>query len=333
MLPMPQPPVRPLDHGRLLRVRVILQPDRLQAGPGPSRADGLQHGHGRGQSPDRRPGRTAHVTRRPAPDEARPGLSQSAGRPARSRPRTRAFARTMANFVWAHSSARGSSSRFTTPGSATRRTRSEPPHALARRLVEVGFDTKPLIRDILRSRTYQLSTRRNEFNRWDDRNFSHQKIRRMVRRRGPARLHLAGYRHGRPGFRVFPGWRPRGPDPRMAGYRIIFLTTFGRSSRELVCSCEVRTTPTLSQALHLINGETTSGKIAEGKVGGAPGQDRQADRRGRRSSTNDASHARPAPRLRSRAHRSRLSAASDKVSTLQDLFWASPNSNEFLFNH
>ena len=45
-----------------------------------------------------------------------------------------------------------------------------------------------------------------------------------------------------------------------------FLTTFGRSSRNTACSCEVKTAPTLSQALHLINGETTSGKITEGGV-------------------------------------------------------------------
>jgi hypothetical protein len=45
-----------------------------------------------------------------------------------------------------------------------------------------------------------------------------------------------------------------------------FLTTFGRATRQTPCTCEVKTSPTLSQALHLINGETTSGKIEEGRV-------------------------------------------------------------------
>ncbi|MFM7864346.1 MAG: DUF1553 domain-containing protein, partial [Planctomycetaceae bacterium] len=45
-----------------------------------------------------------------------------------------------------------------------------------------------------------------------------------------------------------------------------FLSTFGRSTRATACSCEVKTSPTLSQALHLLNGETTSGKIAEGQL-------------------------------------------------------------------
>ena len=35
-----------------------------------------------------------------------------------------------------------------------------------------------------------------------------------------------------------------------------FLTTFGRATRATVCSCEVKLEPNLSQALHLINGET-----------------------------------------------------------------------------
>ena len=53
------------------------------------------------------------------------------------------------------------------------------------------------------------------------------------------------------------------PDGRTPNY---FLTTFGRATRTTACTCEVKTTPTLSQALHLLNGETTTGKIVEGKV-------------------------------------------------------------------
>ena len=45
-----------------------------------------------------------------------------------------------------------------------------------------------------------------------------------------------------------------------------FLTTFGRAKRETVCSCEVDTQPTLSQALHLINGDAVDGKIRQGKA-------------------------------------------------------------------
>src|SRR6185503_1236299 len=42
-----------------------------------------------------------------------------------------------------------------------------------------------------------------------------------------------------------------------------FLTTFGRATRETICSRE-EVGPTLSQALHLLNGDTTEKKINDG---------------------------------------------------------------------
>ena len=45
-----------------------------------------------------------------------------------------------------------------------------------------------------------------------------------------------------------------------------FLTTFGRPMRETVCSCEVRLEPTLSQSLHLMNGDTVAPKIRQGRL-------------------------------------------------------------------
>jgi len=44
------------------------------------------------------------------------------------------------------------------------------------------------------------------------------------------------------------------------------LKTFGRASRTSVCSCEVKTDPNLSQALHLLNGDTLQTKIEQGSV-------------------------------------------------------------------
>jgi hypothetical protein len=45
-----------------------------------------------------------------------------------------------------------------------------------------------------------------------------------------------------------------------------FLTTFGRAPRETACSCEVNREANLSQALHLVNGDTLTQKIAQGKL-------------------------------------------------------------------
>ena len=47
---------------------------------------------------------------------------------------------------------------------------------------------------------------------------------------------------------------------------VTISSTFGRAKRETVCSCEVVMEPSLSQALHLLNGDTTNTRIRQGKV-------------------------------------------------------------------
>ena len=240
-----------------------------------------------------------------------------------------AFARNLANIVWAHFMGQGivepvDDARVSNPPSNP-----ELLDALAGRLVEFEYDIKPLIREILVSRTYQLSTRRNEFNRWDERNFSHQKVRRMR-----AEVLLDCISEVTETADRFPGLGRGGagvqiPDGRVPNY---FLTTFGRSNREKACSCEVKTTPTLSQALHLINGETTTGKIAEGKV-----VERLLAELGKPAAVAEALYVRclsrtPTP-IEAEKIESRLAGSPDKPRALEDLFWALLNSNEFLFNH
>jgi hypothetical protein len=240
-----------------------------------------------------------------------------------------AFARNIANLVWAHFFGMGivepvDDARVSNPPSNP-----ELLEYLASRLVAAGYDIKPLMREILRSRTYQLSTQRNELNRWDERNFSHQRVRRMR-----AEVLLDCISQVTETTDRFPGL-PKGgravqiPDGRVRNY---FLATFGRSTRDKVCSCEVRTAPTLSQALHLINGETTTGKIAEGRV-----VERLLAEVGKPATVAEMLYlrclARAPTSVEAERISSKLDSAPDRVKALQDLFWALLNSNEFLFNH
>ena len=135
--------------------------------------------------------------------------------------------------------------------------------ALAARLIDYHYDFKSLVRDICASRTYQLSTRANDTNAQDDRNFSKAPIRRL---RAEVLLDCISQVTGTQD--KFPGL-PRGAraveiaDGNSADY---FLTTFGRATRATVCSCEVKIDPNLSQALHLLNGDTLQSKIEQGGV-------------------------------------------------------------------
>jgi len=173
------------------------------------------------------------------------------------------FARNVANIVWAHFLGRGiiepvDDVRISNPPSNP-----ELLDALADKLVEYQFDYKKLVRDICTSRTYQLDSRPNDSNAGDQRNFAKASIRRI---RAEVLLDCISEVTGTKD--KFNGL-PRGaraveiPDGNTADY---FLTTFGRATRASVCSCEVKVDPNLSQALHLLNGDTIQNKIEQGGV-------------------------------------------------------------------
>jgi hypothetical protein len=240
-----------------------------------------------------------------------------------------AFANHLANVVWEHFLGVGvvdpvDDVRVSNPPSNPRLL-----EALGRKLADYGFDIKPLVRDICSSRTYQLATARNESNAWDEHNFSHARVRRMR-----AEVLLDCLTQVTETQDRFPGLRPGGRAVQVADGRTpnYFLTTFGRSTRQTPCTCEVKTSPTLSQALHLINGETTSGKIDEGQVV----QRLLAERNEPMAVVADLYERclsrRPTPR-EAAAIQTRLDGSANVETALVDLFWALLNSNEFIFNH
>src|SRR5690606_20755346 len=106
------------------------------------------------------------------------------------------------------------------------------------------------------------ATQPNESNALDHSNFSKATIRRM---RAEIMLDcISQVTETKDKFRGQPsGARStQVADGRNTNY---FLKTFGRSEHKTVCSRE-EVGPTLSQALHLINGTTVEGKITEGGV-------------------------------------------------------------------
>jgi hypothetical protein len=244
-------------------------------------------------------------------------------------PDNTALARHVANVVWAHFLGVG----IVEPVDDERV--SNPPSnpallaALGQRLRDSGFDIRPLVREICNSRTYQLATPRNGSNRLDERNFSHGRVRRMraevlldcLSQVTETQDTFAGLPAGDRAVRVADGRTPN-----------YFLTTFGRATRQTPCACEVKTSPTLSQALHLINGETTSGKIDEGRV-----VEKLLDELHEPLDVAGALYERclcrrPTDRETS-AIAVRLAGSADVQAALIDLFWGLLNSNEFIFNH
>jgi len=173
------------------------------------------------------------------------------------------FAQSMANIIWSHFFGRG----IVEPVDDVRI--SNPPSnrelydELGKRLAAHKFDKKALMRDICNSRTYQLSAATNETNQLDEVNFSHGYVRRL---RAEVLLDTITRVTGTEDrFPLSPAGT-RAVQIHTGEVSTYFLTTFGRAPRETACSCEVNREANLSQALHLVNGDTVTQKIAQGKL-------------------------------------------------------------------
>lgn len=246
-------------------------------------------------------------------------------------PDNRLVARNLANIYWQHFFGVGiidpvDDARVSNPPSNP-----ELLDALAARLIAVDFKPRALIRDILLSRTYQHSSVENETNRADTRNYSHSYPRRMLAEvlwdclTQATGYYDDGFYFGRPGTRAV--------QIGDGGITTTFLSTFGRSKRETPCTCEVKSQPTLSQALSLINGNSITHCIERGKnLGVWKTQDKDASQVIRSLYITSLSRLPSDSETAAFAQTLRTHAGGPSVA-LQDIFWAVLNSNEFLFNH
>ncbi|MFV2067714.1 MAG: DUF1549 domain-containing protein [Pirellulales bacterium] len=240
------------------------------------------------------------------------------------------FARNLANMVWAHFFGRGIVDQVDDVRVSNPPVNPELLDMLAQRFVDYKFDFKKLVRDICTSRTYQLSTQTNPTNQGDRVNFSHATLRRL---RAEVLLDIISQVTGtRNKFRGLPlGARAvQISDGNTSNY---FLSTFGRAKRQSVCSCEVVTEPNLSQALHLLNGDTVNKKIVAGKV--VEGLLKEGKKP---AEVFDALYVRCLTRKPNAKELTALTAIVDAdpeqpQQALEDTFWALLNSREFLFNH
>ena len=240
------------------------------------------------------------------------------------------FAKNMANIVWAHFLGQG----IVEPVDDVRI--SNPPsnpellEELGKRFQESDYNFKQLVREICNSRAYQRSVQSTESNQSDTRNFAKSTIRRVraevlldiISQVTDTQNKFRGLPSGSSAVEIVDG-----------GTSTFFLTTFGRATRTTVCSCEVALEPNLSQALHLLNGDTVNTKCSQGGVV------RKLLQAGKNpEDVIDELYIRCLARKPTETEKTKLMAfvgeeGRTDEEVLNDLFWAVLNSKEFIFNH
>ncbi|HKQ39913.1 MAG TPA: DUF1553 domain-containing protein, partial [Verrucomicrobiae bacterium] len=168
------------------------------------------------------------------------------------------FSRAIANRVWANFFGVGlveavDDMRKTNPASNEKLLA-----ATAKFLAEKKFDLKALMRAIVQSQTYQRSSIASPANAPDTRFYARYYPRRMM---AEVLLDALSQATGAPTkFKNYPeGWRAlQLPDSNVDSY---FLKAFGRPDREKTCECERTDEPSVTQVLHISNGDTLNQKL------------------------------------------------------------------------
>ncbi|MFO0908432.1 MAG: DUF1553 domain-containing protein [Isosphaeraceae bacterium] len=258
-----------------------------------------------------------------------------------ARPENPYFDRAIVNRVWRNFFGRG----IIDPEDDLRATNPPSDEALLNWLVE-DFrahhrDVKHLIRTIMTSAVYARSSVPVEGSASDTRFLSHYPVKRL-----PAEVILdaiATVTEVPTSFAGYPpGWRSlQLPDSKVES---TFLASFGRPERLSTCSCERSSDPSMAQTLHLANGTTINDKLRAEKsvvskaVAAGTSDDAVVDglmlaALGRHPTDLERKRLVEALRAAVKGIEDPMARAESRRQAIEDLYWATLTSTEFLFNH
>jgi hypothetical protein len=248
-----------------------------------------------------------------------------------SSPQNPFFARAVANRYWAHFFGRGivdplDDMRVTNPPSNP-----ELLDALAKDLIDSKYSLKHLVKTIVRSRTYQLSSVPNEFNKHDKQSFARFYPRRMsaeVLYDAVNQVTASKAKFGAlPTDRNAPNRAIMLPDESFQSY---FLDVFGRPQRISACECERVSDANLAQALHLLNSQEIQDKL--GARADLMTKDPRADDQKVKELFVWMFGRQPSDEHLSVAIEHIGRNAANKKMAYENLIWALINTKEFVFN-
>lgn len=254
------------------------------------------------------------------------------------------FAKAVVNRYWKHFFKRGliepeDDIRDTNPP-----TNPELLAALEKHFVQHGYDLKDLVRIIVQSRAYQLSSDPNEHNLIDRQNYSRYYPRRLQAEvMLDAIDDLAGTQTSF--ANLPPGTRAVGLPDNSYNQASAFLRIFGRPNSASVCECERVQSSSLAQSLHLINSSEIRNKLAAGNGRAAQlAKNDQPLEDSIQTLYRVAFSRSPTPSELATAieymnedivdeNGKPISQDAARRQNIQDVIWALMNTKEFLFNH
>jgi hypothetical protein len=247
-----------------------------------------------------------------------------------ARPDNPFFARALVNRMWGHLMGRG----LVDPVDDMRET--NPPSnpelldALAQDFIKHKFDVKHLLRTICNSRTYQLSSVPNEYNKHDRQNHARYYGRRLIAEVFHDAVDQVCGTHTQ--FNRMSK-QARAVDLPHEGFGSYFLDVFDRPPRSSACECARSTGASLSQVLHL----SFSGDI-ESKIGRGDGRvAKLIEKKVAPEQAVEELYLAAFARYPTAAERQTaleyLQRQADRRRGLEDLLWVLLNTREFMFNH
>ena len=240
------------------------------------------------------------------------------------------FARVLVNRLWGHFMGRGLVNEVDDMRESNPPSNPELLDALAQDFVDHQFDVKQIIRTLVNSRVYQLSSSPTEYNRDDRQNFARFYARRLI---AEVLLDAVDETTGTKTRFGNIADSARAVDLPHEGFGSYFLDTFDRPKRVSGCECERSSGATLAQVLLLANSDELENKLASG------------DGRISKLITAD----KPIPDMIDELYLSAFArrptdqerdttvkyveSQENKKQALEDILWTVINSKEFLFNH
>jgi hypothetical protein len=240
------------------------------------------------------------------------------------------FSKSVVNRVWFHLMGKGIVDPVDDFRDSNPSCNDELLDALAKDFAKNKFDMKLLVKTIMKSRTYQLSAQPNDFNKDDNKYFSHAVTKLLTAEQLLDAIcdftavpeKFAGLPAGTRAIQL-PDGEVNHP----------FLKAFGQPARELACECERESDGNLAQALQLINGPTVNEKVRNagnrlGKLMAAKVKDEEL-----LTELYYAALGRAPFDDEKQIALDHVNKRDDKRKAWEDVVWALINTREFLFRH